>query len=339
MWVIPRNLKYSLRHGQAFLTQTEASCMSKSFLVRSTSEPEKTWNLKLKRQGFISFLRCRLLDDAKVSVHRNKTLLQSSDLKFFHIFLEMNLKAWEHWVSNRRAEFGLRANAKAPQKWATPNTMDTLPPRSPEALHKHLTIGARAGRKSSGNLREQIVQYPLWVGDQTRLTPVVGDAHLTLTKELEPQKDGKTRINTFLRQVCAQESYRGYLNPRWVECLMGLPIGWVNPFCGDSFFQSQAPLEFQETNWPTPPASQRGDDLVVYLRRSHKRVKSGDAPFAIPLQNAVEAAQLGVDIQGIWDEACRTEDTEAFIQRILQNKQTSHNVLADDDDDDDNDNQ
>ena len=26
-----------------------------------------------------------------------------------------------------------------------------------------------------------------------------------------------------------QENYRGYLNPRWVETLMGVPVGWCNP--------------------------------------------------------------------------------------------------------------
>ena len=43
--------------------------------------------------------------------------------------------------------------------WATPNTMDTMEPRTPEAMQKHLTEGARAGRTRSGNLREQVV-YP-----------------------------------------------------------------------------------------------------------------------------------------------------------------------------------
>ena len=42
--------------------------------------------------------------------------------------------------------------------WATPNTMDHLPPRSPEAMERMLgPEGARAGRTRPSNLREQIL--------------------------------------------------------------------------------------------------------------------------------------------------------------------------------------
>jgi len=60
------------------------------------------------------------------------------------------------------------------------------------------------------------------------LTPVVGDAHLSLTKPLS-RYEGAERINTLLRQVSEEHDYSGQLNPRWVETLMGLPMGWVMP--------------------------------------------------------------------------------------------------------------
>ena len=41
------------------------------------------------------------------------------------------------------------------ETWATPNTMDHLPPRSPEATEKMAT-GIRKGRKRPSNLREQV---------------------------------------------------------------------------------------------------------------------------------------------------------------------------------------
>jgi len=183
------------------------------------------------------------------------------------------------------------------KNWATPNTMDILPPRSPEALKRHLTNGARTGRTSSGNLREQVCVYPWgasnphqeithpvppmlgqlnprWVENlmglpigwvmprcqpfmeivteresslplqgelsesygsesltpKSWLTPIVGDAHLSLTKPLS-KYEGAERINTLLRQVSEEQDYSGQLNPRWVENLMGLPIGWVLPSC------------------------------------------------------------------------------------------------------------
>lgn len=41
----------------------------------------------------------------------------------------------------------------------------------------------------------------------------------------------KKRMDTTPRQVHHQEGYRGKLNPRWVETLMGLPVGWCMPSC------------------------------------------------------------------------------------------------------------
>lgn len=40
--------------------------------------------------------------------------------------------------------------------WATPNTMDHLPPRSYEAMKRQATHGGRKNRKRPGNLREQL---------------------------------------------------------------------------------------------------------------------------------------------------------------------------------------
>ena len=40
-------------------------------------------------------------------------------------------------------------------------------------------------------------------------------------------KCGTRRLGRCVLQVLHIENYRGAYNPRWVECLMGLPIGWV----------------------------------------------------------------------------------------------------------------
>jgi hypothetical protein len=52
-----------------------------------------------------------------------------------------------------------------------------------------------------------------------------------LLKEPKPRKDGTSRReDTLGRAVQYDDAYRGFLNPRWVEALMGVPEGWVDPF-------------------------------------------------------------------------------------------------------------
>lgn len=52
-----------------------------------------------------------------------------------------------------------------------------------------------------------------------------------LLKEPKPRKDGTLRReDTLGRAVQYDDAYRGFLNPRWVEALMGVPQGWVDPF-------------------------------------------------------------------------------------------------------------
>jgi hypothetical protein len=105
-------------------------------------------------------------------------------------FSNMSLESWNKWVTEQRQEYsqrkklalltkenessswatpragnpGSRPNGKggkvlaeqAQQSWGTPNTMDMLPPRSPEAL-------ARAKKKGGcKNLREEVMQPQNW---------------------------------------------------------------------------------------------------------------------------------------------------------------------------------
>ena len=53
--------------------------------------------------------------------------------------------------------------------WATPNTMDTLPPKSEEALHREATV-TRPGRSKPANLRDQVSNMKMWP------TPTVDEA-------------------------------------------------------------------------------------------------------------------------------------------------------------------
>jgi hypothetical protein len=62
--------------------------------------------------------------------------------------------AYEHPMSVLR--MGAIDGGSAPNKWATPNTMDRLPGRSYEAMKRQATNGGRKNRSRPSNLREQI---------------------------------------------------------------------------------------------------------------------------------------------------------------------------------------
>ena len=72
-------------------------------------------------------------------------------------------------------------------------------------------------------LRTQI-KYTLWA------TPTVRD-HLdaNINAPLPLRKDGKGRMDGVARQALHISNYAGSLNPRWLEPLMGVRVGWVKP--------------------------------------------------------------------------------------------------------------
>ncbi|GHU77802.1 hypothetical protein AGMMS49992_26760 [Clostridia bacterium] len=65
------------------------------------------------------------------------------------------LVTWSgYWILKLRLS-ARRIDANELPLWATPNTLDHLPPHSPEALERQKQ-GARKGRSRPGNLREQV---------------------------------------------------------------------------------------------------------------------------------------------------------------------------------------
>ena len=49
---------------------------------------------------------------------------------------------------------------------------------------------------------------------------------------------------------------QGKLNPRWVETLMGLPVGWVMPSCKSPVTIAQMNSDFSATESSQPPQSE-----------------------------------------------------------------------------------
>jgi len=114
---------------------------------------------------------------------------------------------------------GSRQGSLARVTWPTPNAMDSVGSRR----HGYMNDGRP--RSAENPCKETLTGHAgTTLTDAVWATPIVGDSHLASTpevaqKRLEEEKATLSRQNP------------GKLNPRWVETLMGLPVGWTMPSC------------------------------------------------------------------------------------------------------------
>ena len=106
--------------------------------------------------------------------------------------------------------------------WATPNTMDHLPPRSEESTKK-MQEGHRKGRARPSNLREQVDEKTMSMWP----TPLARD-YKGGRKAETLAAAGRNETNSLPDAVNSQMGKTGSLNPTWVEWLMGYPEGWTD---------------------------------------------------------------------------------------------------------------
>lgn len=166
-------------------------------------------------------------------------------------------------------------------QWATPNTMDHLDCRSAEGVIK-IATGARKGRSMPSNLREQVDPQTVDIYQKTKeeswATPragatdnsrpnnkggiPLGDQARRAEQWATPQsRDAKGAEGRMIRdgqysdlpsqiEVAPTGQWNrnnGKLNPRWVETLMGLPIGWTMPSCSSPLTIAPTNCDYSET--------------------------------------------------------------------------------------------
>ena len=233
-----------------------------------------------------------------------------------HQFCSMYLENWKGWVTKQRQAYSQRVKSVRPI-----NESESLYLVSEMTSQKQVLVSSMNSLSLMNQTEIQPIQHQ---EDKNSIgtnhqelrwtTPIARDCYeIEMNQQIPNRKDGKSRMDTMPRQIHHQENYRGKLNPRWVEMLMGLPIGWTMPSCTNPVTIEQMSLEClgmelcqiqpQEhsepcgENWSTPPSSQRGETLYPYLNRMESRYKRGYKDFFAPtLQIQAEAAELGINI-------------------------------------------
>ena len=154
--------------------------------------------------------------------------------------------------------FGLPAPANhsthgsRPESWATPQAMDgnmTNNPRTdgrqeqlPNQVQSWATPKASDPQHSGPNMRDSAGNYALpaqavresWATPQTRDNRSGG----------AERWDDPNRSKNLNDQIAATTTQNAKLNSRWVETLMGLPVGWCMPSCASPATIAQTSCDF-----------------------------------------------------------------------------------------------
>ena len=162
--------------------------------------------------------------------------------------------------------------------WATPTTMDKLPPKSAKALQREATE-ARPGRSKPANLRDQVSNMKNWQNQNASFadtylitnclegsvaltasekeamwpTPAATDCKGTVSKEKSKQRQEENARGVRLPEEIQRRTKAEVgcqLSPDWVEWLMGWPIGWTS-------LEPIGDLDWRD--WKTDPAD--GDEI------------------------------------------------------------------------------
>jgi hypothetical protein len=126
--------------------------------------------------------------------------------------------------------------------WATPRT----PTGGPESAQRKQELGRTTS--GGGDLASQAMTQ--WGSPRTGIR---GDTHFSYDR-------GKHNIE---EQAGASMKGGGKLNPRWVETLMGLPIGWTMPGCIRPVTTAPTSCDSSGTALCQPPQSERSDFLLA----------------------------------------------------------------------------
>jgi hypothetical protein len=180
--------------------------------------------------------------------HHRKEVGQATLAEFVHakhkkgdLWSTPRTGATESSRPNNKGGIPLADQAKREQ-WATPRT----PTGGPESAQRKQELGRTTS--GGGDLASQAMTQ--WGSPRTGIR---GDTHFSYDR-------GKHNIE---EQAGASMKGGGKLNPRWVETLMGLPIGWTMPSCIRPVTTAPTSCDSSETALCRPAQSERSDFFLA----------------------------------------------------------------------------
>ena len=261
--VIRRRGEYSLRVKSAHLTNASASsswptCAARDWKGCGNAITRKDGKHRLDTlEAVVMYGSANWLTPATVQIQRadmQKRIDYRASIGRQYVpgSLEEQMQQHGQAVPDNHSTSGNRQ-----ESWATPSTMDHINVvRNPEER----SLAANKG--GCKNLREEVHQ---WATPRTGATDnsrpnnkggiPLGDQARRAEQWATPRLGGEEKAETRLArgkdiglhgQVGAMTN-SAKLNPRWVETLMGLPIGWTMPSCSSPLTIAQTNCDCSET--------------------------------------------------------------------------------------------
>jgi hypothetical protein len=133
-----------------------------------------------------------------------------------------------------------------PKSWATP-TASMAPEVFDPATFNGKFFLKKDGRKHQTDLQ---IQAKAWA------TPRANKVHPEITEDNRDHlaNRNKSNLEEEIAGHCGKAT--GKLNPRWVETLMGLPIGWTMPSCTRPVTIVPTNSDSSETELSQPPQNE-----------------------------------------------------------------------------------
>jgi len=242
-------------HGQTFTEKWTSSVVG--FLVNPSQQQDK--GKEMKTQGIYSHISKEELNLSDLPLFSLKTfkalsqvnLDQIEKMKKERLFCYMSLGSWKDWVTEQRRAYSVRLNAvhhtnvkeslyldAQIKPWGSPRTGMS---KAPRGQIKKDGIDLKAW---SGKLKNQVCQmHGQVIEDKRRSLGSLQEFFPTPTaNENKYRLQGSSQASKNLNAI-----HQGKLNPRWVESLMGIPIGWTMVTCVNPYVIELMNLECLET--------------------------------------------------------------------------------------------
>ena len=290
MWIIPSPISPYVQDTEELISDLDelSEVCGQSLMWRSKPSQSSTWRKRLKRDGWIQHLSGRILR-------------HSSSASFT-----------EKWTSSLEASL---ANPSVKQeKEEEQTTNDTYGPTSSRAFEiwGDLPLFSSRTLKESSQQRSEIKVFStMSSSDWSNWVTTRRQEYSARVKSVEAISGSEC-----LLWVCSTESkcpvlakdvywpipqeegsnstsgnHRGKLNPRWVELLMGVPIGWTSPSCThlvtiewmksecsetESFqIRAPEPLKSSSKTWPTVRAVETEGSIEAWQKTRKKKKMCG----------------------------------------------------------------